>query len=399
MNDVTQVGRACEKFMVEQNDLSGKTLFVSPHKSIIGKGVAAQLKVSSSAVNAAFVTEMLSQVEQGGGRRMLFAALPFDSNAKAYIQVPEQVMVLASPAADFAFDLVLPVKVDSVVSIPSEECYKSMVGHALDAIDAKSLNKVVLSRSLQISAQINVSNLIKQLLSSHAQGYKFAFHHEDSEGAMATLVGASPELLLSKNGVSVTSNPLAGSIPRCVDPEEDRRRAQNLLRSTKDLYEHELVVRSVAAALAPFCTQLSVPSRPSLLSTPTMWHLSTVVEGTLHDASTSSLSLAQALHPTPAVCGYPAEAARTFIQQHEGFDRNLFTGLVGWEDEFGDGEWAVTIRCSQVTDDKVTVYAGAGVVSGSEPERELRETQAKMRTMLNAMGLNEILEYSEEAYV
>ena len=129
-----------------------------------------------------------------------------------------------------------------------------------------------------------------------------------------------------------------------------------------------------------------------------MWHLSTVVEGTLRDASTSSLHLAQALHPTPAVCGYPSAAARAFIQQHEGFDHNLFTGLIGWEDECGDGEWAVTIRCSQVTAEKVTVYAGAGVVSGSQPERELSETQAKMRTMLDAMGLTQVLEGIEGAY-
>lgn len=119
-----------------------------------------------------------------------------------------------------------------------------------------------------------------------------------------------------------------------------------------------------------------------------MWHLSTELKGELTDLSVSSLELAAALHPTPAVCGTPTNAAKEAIKQIEPFDRGFFTGMVGWCDADGDGEWVVTIRCAEAEEHALRLYAGAGIVAGSKPEEELAETSAKFRTMLLAMGMN-----------
>jgi len=141
--------------------------------------------------------------------------------------------------------------------------------------------------------------------------------------------------------------------------------------------------------LGRFCTDLHVPAGPEVIGTPTMWHLSTRVTGRLTDPAVSALELAEALHPTPAVCGVPEAAARTAIAELEPVDRGYFTGLVGWTDPAGDGEWVITIRSAEVSDRTVRLFAGAGIVEGSRPEAELAETGAKFRTLLRALGVDE----------
>lgn len=206
--------------------------------------------------------------------------------------------------------------------------------------------------------------------------------------SVLTLIGASPELLVARSGQLVTANPLAGSAARSSDPAEDKRRADALLLSAKDRHEHAVVVEAVASALRPYCRKLDVPAEPSVIGTKTMWHLSTKVTGELLEPAASSLELAVAMHPTPAVCGTPTGPARTAIRELESFDRRYFTGMVGWCDAAGDGEWAVTIRCAEIGEDAVTLYAGAGIVEGSDPAAELAETSSKLKTLLLAMGMN-----------
>jgi isochorismate synthase len=180
---------------------------------------------------------------------------------------------------------------------------------------------------------------------------------------------------------------MAGSVPRHPDPAQDAQRAAGLLRSAKDRDEHAVVADAVGAALAPLCSVLDVPAGPELYRTATMWHLASRVRGRLIDPSLGSLSLVAALHPTPAVCGTPAEAARQEIARLEALPRGFYSGAVGWQDASGDGEWAVTIRCGEVQGDTVRMWAGAGVVAASDPEAELAETTAKCATMLDALGL------------
>jgi isochorismate synthase len=274
--------------------------------------------------------------------------------------------------------------------IPAPAAYIAGVKDALGRFARGELDKVVLSRTLEVDcAQApDIQLLVKGLEARNPKSYTFAVRLGD-ELQPRTLIGASPELLISRQGNRIIANPLAGSEPRSSDPAIDKERAEQLLVSHKDRREHALVIQAVTEALRPFCKELRVPSEPSLINTPTLWHLSTQIEGVLEDSATSSLELALAMHPTPAVCGYPTDKALAAIQDIEGYDRGLFTGMVGWCDSTGDGEWVVTIRCAEVEANRVRLYAGAGVVAGSSPEKELAETGAKFNTMLNALGISE----------
>lgn len=362
-------------------------LFASPRQTLLAHGQAACLPAASTQNLAQLAGRFLQEATEAGHPGFLIGAIPFRPDAAPHLFVPEHVELAGGGRT--VLTVAPGEEARQVVgrSAPTGQGYKDNVQAALEHIAQGELEKVVLSRSLHVQAELDLPLLLRTLASRNPLGYTYAIPLVSAEGESRSLVGASPELLLSRRGQKVISNPLAGSIPRSSDPEEDQRRAAGLLESAKDLHEHAVVVDAVAAALRPYCSDLQVPAKPSLLSTPTMWHLSTEVVGTLDDASVSSLELALALHPTPAVCGYPTERARHFIQTVEGFDRALFTGLVGWCNAQGDGEWAVTIRCAEVGEQDATLYAGAGIVAGSDPALELTETAAKLRTMLNAMGL------------
>ena len=275
---------------------------------------------------------------------------------------------------------------------PPPPRYAAAVRRALEMIAEGDLEKVVLARAATLTAPdpLDLAVVLERLAARNPTGYVFAADVTDPGGRTRlarTLVGNSPELLAARRGDLVVSHPLAGTAPRSPDPDEDARRGEELASSAKDLREHALVVDRVAERLAPYCTSLDVPAAPSVTRTASLWHLGTRIEGTLRDPAPTSLQLAEALHPTPAVCGEPTDAARAAIEELEEFPRGFYSGLVGWCDADGDGEWAVTIRCAEVAGRAVRVYAGAGVVEGSRPEAELAETSAKFRTLLSALGL------------
>ncbi|HTF98325.1 MAG TPA: isochorismate synthase DhbC [Cellvibrio sp.] len=274
--------------------------------------------------------------------------------------------------------------------VPAPATYMNGVKEALARFARGELDKVVLSRTLEVNCEdkLDVKQLLGNLEARNPNAYTFAVKLGEGK-EFRTLIGASPELLISREGNRIVANPLAGTEPRSSNATVDQARAEQLFSSSKDRYEHALVIQAVVAALQPFCKELRVPSEPSLISTPTLWHLSTRIEGILENSETSSLELALAMHPTPAVCGYPTDKARKAINDIEGYDRGLFTGMVGWCDSNGDGEWVVTIRCAEVETNSIRLYAGAGVVAGSSPEKELAETGAKFNTMLNALGIHE----------
>ncbi|BDZ45604.1 hypothetical protein GCM10025866_15130 [Naasia aerilata] len=154
--------------------------------------------------------------------------------------------------------------------------------------------------------------------------------------------------------------------------------------SAKDLDEHEYAVVSVLSALAPFVHDVWASPAPFPLRLPNVWHLASDVEGQLA-GGTSVLRLLEALHPTAAVAGSPTDEALDLIRELEPFDRGRYAGPVGWVDAAGDGEWAVALRSAQVeADGRVTAYAGAGIVAGSDPDRELAETSLKLRPITDA---------------
>jgi isochorismate synthase len=204
-------------------------------------------------------------------------------------------------------------------------------------------------------------------------------------GSTGTLVGASPELLVSRRGLVVSANPLAGSAPRSGDPDEDRANAQALGSSAKDRQEHAFVVEHVFRTLKPLCEELRHDPEPQLLATANVWHLSTRFSGRLKRPAPTALELAAALHPTPAVCGTPTATAATTIAELEPFERGCYAGPVGWVDADGDGEWALALRCAELVGDRATLYAGAGIVAESEPDRELDETERKFRAFLDSL--------------
>lgn len=258
------------------------------------------------------------------------------------------------------------------------------VRRAVSAIQRGEMRKVVLSRvrDVPLTGKPDVARLLRSLRHRNPHGFTFALRLGDG-----VLVGASPELLVSRRGTRLVSSPLAGSRPRSADPVEDARRAEALLRSPKDRHEHQLVTEQIVESLRPFARNLRSEREPLVIRTAAMWHLSTRIEGTLRDRDVSSLRLALSLHPTPAVCGTPTQQARSFIQSSETFDRGYFTGTLGHMDASGDGDWIVTIRCAEVSETRARVFAGAGIVENSVAELELNETDAKMRTMLDALGL------------
>lgn len=358
---------------------AGGAFFSSATGSMLGTGVAAE--ISGGDHLARRVQGLLDDSDQY--HPVVIGALAFDPAGPSRFVVPEQVL-RGGPLPNSSAPAASPMRWSHVRAVPEPHDYADGVRSAVKRIRAGELSKVVLARSLEVSAAdtVDPADIVRRLARRDPRGYTFAL-----DVAGRSLVGASPELLVRKRGHSVVSNPLAGSAARSSNPIEDERRSRALLSSAKDRAEHAWVVEAVATALQPFCVGLDVPPEPVLIKTATMWHLSTKVEGFLSDASTSVLDLATALHPTPAVCGTPVDLARSVIAETEPFDRRLYTGAVGWCDSAGDGEWVVTIRCAEVDGDTIRLFAGAGIVSESDPESELAETSAKFRTLLLAMGI------------
>ena len=365
---------------------AGDFFFSSPYGSLLAHGSVAT--ATEPAQDWAGTAEHL--LRSAPGASIVVGALPFERRNGVRLTVPAQHRrgrpprwlpdVPAAPAATGW----------TVRPRPAPAAFEAAVATAVEAIGAGLLEKVVLARALELtgSAEMPVAHLLRRLADQHACGHVFAADvGRPGDATPRTLLGASPELLISRTGRQVVSNPLAGSAPRHPDPVVDRARATALVNSEKDRREHAVVIADIAARLRPFCADLRVPE-PVLVRTPSMWHLSTRITGTLDDPTHSSLRLAQALHPTPAVGGVPLEPARAIIRQSEAVDRGYYTGLVGWCDASGDGEWAIVLRCAEASGRTLRLYAGAGIVAGSDPAAELAETSAKFRTFLRAVGLD-----------
>lgn len=251
---------------------------------------------------------------------------------------------------------------------PAHWC--SAVDEAVRRIRAGGLGKVVLARDLLAHTEPAVD--ARYLLGRLAAGYPSCWTF-----AVAGLLGATPEMLVSRFGPAVTSRVLAGT---GWGPD-----AARTLSAAKDQQEHAYAARSVADVLARYCDELDVPDRPSLLRLPNVVHLATVMTGQAREPI-SALRLADALHPTAAVCGTPTDVARDLIPELERMNRGRYAGPVGWVDACGDGEFGIALRCAQLSGSSVRMYAGGGIVADSDPERELAETQNKFVVMRDALS-------------
>ncbi len=255
--------------------------------------------------------------------------------------------------------------------------WEHAVAAAVARIRAGDLSKVVLARDQRATAAqpIDVRVLLRRLASRYPDCYTFA---------CAGLVGATPELLIRRDGEQISSLVLAGTAPRGSSPDEDAALGAAMLASAKDVEEHEYAVASVRDALAPLCARLDVQPRPSLLALANVQHLATKVTGQLA-GDRSALSVAAALHPTAAVCGTPADAAMDLIRELEGMDRGRYAGPVGWVDGRGNGDWGIALRCAELDGPRARLFAGCGIVAGSDPAAELAEAQPKFRPMQYAI--------------
>jgi menaquinone-specific isochorismate synthase len=248
------------------------------------------------------------------------------------------------------------------------------VATAVERIRAGHLSKVVLARDLLATADAPIDSrvLLRRLADRFPSCYTFA---------CAGLVGATPELLVRRIGGEVESLVLAGTIAR--DAADDSL-AETLFASAKDREEHTYAADMVRDALAPLCHELTMPEEPELLRLSNVIHLATPVRGRLAEER-SVLDVVAALHPTPAVGGTPTESALDLIRELETMERGRYAGPVGWIDARGDGEWGIALRCAQIEGARAHLYAGGGIVAGSDPAAELAEAQSKFRAMRYAI--------------
>jgi len=260
----------------------------------------------------------------------------------------------------------------------SEAGFLAAVDEAIARIRNKDVSKVVLSRDLV--GHLNAEDDIRATIVTLAQSYPDCWTY-----SVDGLIGSSPETLVSAHHNRMDARVLAGTAGRGLDAASDMESAAQLASSTKDLDEHSFAVRSVVEALAPFTSHLTTSDGPFTLKLPNVWHLATDIAAALTQDSTS-LDLVQALHPTAAVAGTPTSRAVDLIAELEPFDRGRFAGPVGWIGADGDGEWAIALRCAQVSGSTITAYAGCGIVADSVPETELNETFMKFRPIIDALS-------------
>lgn len=325
--------------------------------------------------------------QSGNSELILVGSLPFDHR-----DLPE--MSIAEAKNTYVMDgldLVEPLERLSQVQarlVPPQVDYVNGVAKLVALMKTTELEKAVLARAidLQSTEKFSVVELFYRLFHNNPEGYTFALAQDPQK--LGWFMGASPELLVAKQNQYIFSNPVAGTLARSADPVEDQAQAERLFASAKDQHEHAVVIEAISDQLSPLCQSLSIPKLPSLIKTQTVWHLATQIKGTLKDPDMHVFDLASILHPTPAVCGQPAPLARQLISELEPFKRNLFAGTMGWSDVCGNGAWAVNVRCGRIFEHSARLYAGAGIVEASQPTSELKETIAKFKTMLNALGLD-----------
>jgi menaquinone-specific isochorismate synthase len=409
---------------------------------LAGRGVALRIELPRGLGDAAAVAEVagsLAAIRRGddvagaGTGAVALGALPFVRDAPGALIVPRVVIgrrdreawitTIAGPgddpsaarlagrmAADALGGFADPRSAPSqftLTSVMDHDAWEELVASAVARIDDGALGKVVLARQIDVTANrpFVTSDVVSRLLALYPTCMVFR---------VDGFLGASPELLIERRGAHVASHPLAGTIGRSGDLATDEALIAGLLASPKERREHAYVVEGLRRTLGPVCESLDVPDKPTVLELRNVSHLATRLSGVLSAvpdspagtggsprsgnargrsdgpahpglAVPSALQLVARVHPTPAVGGTPTDEAVAYIGEVEGFDRGRYAGPVGWMDAHGDGSWAIALRSAHVEDDHASMYAGVGVVAGSQPRTELEETQLKLQALLAAL--------------
>lgn len=365
-------------------------LFVRDGVGFAARGVAAR-------VSLAEVPSVLAAIEHvdevGGVHPIALGVVPFEADLACELIIPQMLVGKAADGRqwvttfnDADVDLAVPPRPApraqpfSVATLTDIERYLSAVVTARDAVRDGRLTKAVIAREVRVTSPepIDVHSVLLRLKATFGSSYRYS---------VDGFIGASPELLVSVEGNTVRSRPLAGTTPRTGDPDTDHRAAAELLASEKNQIEHRVVIDMIHDTLLPWCSFLDWEPEPCVLSVANVQHLATMLEGHLSDPRPNVLELVRALSPTPALGGFPKAAALALIAGAEGFVRGNYGGAVGWVNAVGDGNWAVAIRCAELSTDRrsARLVAGGGIVADSEPLSELAETQAKLQAMLSAL--------------
>lgn len=337
-----------------------------------------------------------NNVHGSGTGPILFASFSFDEAEESELVIPEIVVGRKGDKAWVTWigDGAQPTlnNLTSQSSHPtlsysqgglSDNEWMERVERAIDAIKSGVLEKIVLARDNVISSdkKIDIAHLLQRLEAEYPSTWTFLVEN---------MIGATPELLVRLSKSLVTSRVLAGTIRKTGDEARDLALAGSLAKSSKDLEEHEYAVKSVAEALAPYCSSTNVPDSPFVLHLANVMHLATDVTGVVNETAnpTDIFHLLSALHPSAAVCGTPTERAKVAIKELEGMSRGRYAGPVGWIDARGDGELGIALRCGLINEarDGARIFAGCGIVAGSNPADELAESQAKLIPMRTALA-------------
>jgi salicylate biosynthesis isochorismate synthase/menaquinone-specific isochorismate synthase len=262
------------------------------------------------------------------------------------------------------------------------EHFEQAVARAVEQIAAGRLQKIVLAREVDVHAPAphDVAAVYGVLREAFGGCFVYAVGRGD-----ATFIGATPELLLRRSGLRVSTLALAGSIGRSADPAVDDHLGERLLRSDKDREEHAIVARRIERTLRPHAVWVTMPDEPEVVRIANIQHLATPVRAQL-TAPVAAVAIAGMLHPTPAVGGEPQAVALPMIRALEGIDRGWYAGPVGWTDANEDGEFCVALRCALVDGALARCYAGGGVVADSDPAAELAETEVKLAALLPVLS-------------
>jgi salicylate biosynthesis isochorismate synthase/menaquinone-specific isochorismate synthase len=265
-----------------------------------------------------------------------------------------------------------------VVSAMPPEHYEAAVARATELIGRGKLEKIVLAREVHVHAPraYDPGAVLGVLRDAFPSCFCFCVGRGD-----ATLIAASPELLLRREGHRVSTLALAGSIRRSADPAVDDHLGEQLLRSESARGEHGIVARRIERMLRPHAIWVAAAPEPTVVRIANIQHLATPIRAQLA-APMDALELVGLMHPTPAVGGEPLEEAEPLIPALEGLDRGWYTGPVGWTDATGDGEFSVALRCALLRDRVARCYAGNGIVRASDPAAELAETEVKLAALL-----------------
>ena len=391
-----------------RTDLELSTSWIRGGDGLIGFGTYAQKAVRGAdrfeesskwwrEIRSQFAIE--NNVHGSGTGPILFTSFSFDENESSELVVPQVIVGRKAGKSWITWigDGPQPKlhEVKDVHEKPSNPTltyaqgglsdseWMNRVNLALGKIKSGELEKIVLARDMVVTSDkgIDIQALMRSLESEYPSTWVFLVRN---------LLGATPELLVRLSKSLVTSRVLAGTIRKTGDESRDLALAGSLAKSSKDLEEHEYAVRSVADALAPYCSSTNVPDSPFVLHLANVMHLATDVTGVVNESAshTDIFTLIEALHPSAAVCGTPTAQAKVIINELEEMSRGRYAGPVGWIDARGDGEVGIALRCGMIDESQhqVRIFAGCGIVADSIPEDELAESQAKLIPMRTALA-------------